>query len=295
MKSRTTLPPMDVVAVLVVTLLWGGNIIAIKLATTSLPPFLSTALRFGAVALVLCPFYRPAPGTLRHIWPVAAIMGIGHFGLLFLGLSGVDSATGAVVTQLGVPFSVILSWLVLGDHLTPRRIAGLVLAFSGVVVLAGAPNHPDLPSMLIVVFSDLMWAAAMMLIKRSPPIPPMVFNGWTACIAAPLLGAVSFMAERDQWQALRSAPLEAWGGVAYTVVGASLVAYTLWYNLLRAHPLSRVVPYTLLSPVVAFTIGAAYLGEIITPIKILGGLLTVLGVAIIEIRGAVPSGIEEQT
>ena len=88
MSRRTTLPPKDLLAILAVTVLWGGNIIAIKLATMSFPPFFATAIRFAVVALVLCPFYRPAPGTLRHIWPVAIVMGIGHFGLLFLGLTG---------------------------------------------------------------------------------------------------------------------------------------------------------------------------------------------------------------
>ena len=85
-------------------------------------------------------------------------------------------------------------------------------------------------------------------------------------------------------QALQAAPITAWISLSYTIIGASLIAYTLWYNLLRRHPISRVVPYTLLAPVVAFSAGAVYLNEPITLIKIIGGTLTILGVAIIEIR-----------
>ncbi len=284
MSGRTTLPPWDLGTALLVTFLWGGNVIAIKMATAFLPPFLSMAIRFAIVALILCPFYRPAPGQLRHILPVSLVMGIGHFGLLFVGLSGVDAATGAVVTQLGVPFSVILSWLLLKDRLDKRRVAGLALAFLGVVVLAGDPDHADLISVLVVVASDVMWALAMLLIKRAPPMSPMVFSGWMALMAAPMLLILSLIFERDQAQILQSAPLSAWEGLAYTIVGASLIAHTLWYHLLRTHALSRVVPYTLLAPVVAFTLGGFFLGESVNALKIAGGVLTMIGVAIIEIR-----------
>ena len=296
MSRPAALPAWDLVLVLLVTVLWGGNIVAIKLATSAIPPFLSTGLRFACVALVVCPFYRPAPGMLRHILPVALVMGVGHFGLLFLGLSGVDAATGSIVTQLGVPFSVILAWLVLHDRIDLRRITGLILAFSGVVVLAGSPDHVNLVSVAIVVLSDLMWAIAMLLIKRAPPIPPMVFTGWFAFLAAPILLTISAVLEHSAWPNLPAAPVSAWAGLAYTVIGSSLIAHTLWYVLLRRHPLSQVAPFTLLAPLVAFSIGALYLNDSINLVKVLGGILTILGVAIIEIRGPLPvNNVDEQT
>ena len=296
MNRPAPLPPMDLVLVMVVTVLWGGNVIAIKLATAALPPFLTTALRFTAVAVLVCPFNRPTLTYLRHILPVALVMGVGHFGLLFVGLSGLDAATGSIVTQLGVPFSVILAWAVLKDHIDLRRGLGLILAFSGVVVLAGIPDHVDLMAVVTVILSDLMWALAMLLIKRAPPIPPMMFTGWFASMAAPCLLAISLVFELDRWPASPlDVPLTAWVGLTYTIIGASLIAHTLWYVLLRRHPLSQVAPYTLLAPVVAFTAGAWYLDEPITWLKIIGGLLTLCGVAIIELRGPVPPNLDEQT
>ena len=92
------------------------------------------------------------------------------------------------------------------------------------------------------------------------------------------------------------APPSAWAALIYTVVGASLVAHTLWYVLLRRHPLSQVAPITLLAPAVAFSVGALYLNETITALKVIGGVLTVMGVAIIEIRGPLPvPTVDEQT
>ena len=289
------LSAVDLALVMVVTVLWGGNVIAIKLTTAALPPFLATALRFASVAILLLPFYRPSWRDLKHLLPVALVMGLGHYSLLFMGLSGLDAATGSIVTQMGVPFSVILAWVILKDRLDRRRIMGLVLAFLGVVVLAGVPQNVDLISVLVVLMSDLMWAIAMLLIKRAPPIPPMIFTTGFACIAAPSQVVVSWLVERDRWPQWDSVPLNSWVALAYTIVAASLIAHTLWYALLRRLPLSQVAPYTLLAPLVAFSVGALYLGEPITPIKVVGGLLTLVGVAIIELRGSVPPNLDEQT
>ena len=293
--NRGRLSAVDLALVMVVTVLWGGNVIAIKLTTAAMPPFLATALRFASVAVLVLPFYRPTLTDLKHLLPVAVVMGLGHYSLLFMGLSGLDAATGSIVTQMGVPFSVILAWIVLKDRLDRRRISGLVLAFLGVVVLAGVPQNVDLVSVLVVLTSDLMWAIAMLLIKRAPPIPPMTFTSAFACIAAPSQLLVSWVVERDRWPHWDQIPPTSWVGLTYTVIGASLIAHTLWYALLRRLPLSQVAPYTLLAPLVAFSVGALYLGEPITPIKVVGGLLTLVGVAIIEMRGPVPQNLDEQT
>ena len=76
-----------------------------------------------------------------------------------------------------------------------------------------------------------------------------------------------------------------WAGIAFTVIGSSLVAYTLWYGLLARHPMNRVVPVTLLGPVVGVAGGVLVLGEALTWQKLVGGALTVAGVAVVQFLG----------
>jgi len=135
-----------------------------------------------------------------------------------------------------------------------------------------------------VLISEVSWASAMLLIKRLGPVPPLALNGWTSLLSVPGLLLVSALAEQGQVAAISSAGALAWTGLAYTVVGSSLIAYPIWYGLLSRHPMSLVIPFTLLSPVVAFTAGAAYLSETITLIKIAGAILVIAGVAMVEMR-----------
>jgi len=276
------LPPGDLAAALVVVLLWGLNFVAGKTALAVLPPFLVTTIRFAGVALLLAPFHRPRADQLPGLALVALTLGVGHFGLLFVGLEGVDAGTAAVAIQLGVPFSVLLAWAVFRERPPPRALAGVVLAFAGVALMGGDPVRPQLGSVAIIVVSIFLWAVSNILVKKLGAISPLALNGWVSLLAAPMTLALSLGFEHGQGAAIAAADWRPWAGVAFTTLGSSVVAYTLWYRLLARHPLGRVVPFTLLGPVIGFAAGAAMLGEAVTAYKVVGGLLTVAGVAVVE-------------
>ncbi len=277
------LPPVDLLAALTVVTLWGLNFVAAKEALAALPPFLVTSIRFVAVGLLLAPFCRPRRDQLPALAVVAMVLGIGHFGLLFLALKSLDAGSGAVAIQLGVPFSVLLAWIVFHDRPGGRRLAGIALAFCGVAVLAGDPGRPNLVPLLVAVLSISMWAVANILVKRLGAISPLVLNGWVSLLAAPVMVALTLTFEHGQGAAMAAAGWRPWAGVAFTTLFSSIVAYSLWYRLLGRHAVSRVVPFTLLGPVVGFLGGVVVLGEAVTAYKVVGGLLTVAGVAVIEL------------
>ena len=285
MASRP-LPPRDLFAALTVAVIWGVNFVAVKAAVTAIPPFLVITLRFAGVALLLAPFTRPRPGQWRWLMALAVVLGVGHFGLLFLSLRFLDATTAAVVVQLGVPFSVLLAWVFLGERPGRRRLVGLALAFGGVVVLAGGRSGhagSGWGPVLIVVTATAMWATANILVKRLGKVSPILLNGWVSLLAAPLVLGLSLLFEHGQRMALETAGWQAWAGVAFSTLASSVVAYTLWYRLLARYPVSRVVPINLLAPVVGFAAGMILLGETAGPAKIAGGVVTLIGVAIIEL------------
>lgn len=281
--------PRDLATALLVVTLWGLNFVAVKTALAVLPPFLLTGLRFAGVALALVPFCRPAHGQLLGIAGIGAVLGCGHFGLLFLGISGMDAATAAIVTQLGVPFSALLAWAVFGEKLGPARGLGLVLAFAGVALLAGEPSLPHWAPLAVAVLSMLGWAISNVQVKRLGTIAPLALNGWMALFAAPMLLVLSLAVEHGQAAALARAAAD-WrvvAGFAYTVIASSLVAYSLWYRLLARHPMNRVVPVTMLAPVIAVASGVTVLGEPLTWQKLVGGALTIAGVAVVQLIGGI--------
>ncbi len=270
-------------ATIVVTV-WGINFVAAKLGTRELPPLLFTAIRFAFVALAVIPFFPRPRGQLRLIGLLSLVLGVGHFGILYVGIKGLDAATAAIALQLCMPFSALVAAVAYGERLGPRGLSGMVLALAGVVLLAGEPHRPDLLSLGLVVFAALAWALSNLVVKRLGPIRPLLLNGWTCLFAVPPLLLLSALVEHGQIDALRNAGWTAWGAMAFTVVAASLVAYTLWYRLIARQPINRVVPFTLLNPVIGVASGVLALGEPLSWQKLVGGALTLAGVAVIQLR-----------
>lgn len=283
------MPLKDWLLAICVVTLWGLNFIAVKVAVQTIPPFLLTALRFALVAAVLAPLFRPARHQWKGIIGIALVLGVGHFGLMFVGVAGMDAASAAIITQLGVPFSALVAWVAFGEKLGLGRSIGLILAFSGVALLAGEPSLPSLVPVLILVAAMVAWAISNVQVKRLGDINPLALNGWMAVFAAPMLLVLSLTLESGHAQ-LPARLLADWkplAGLAYTVIASSLVAYTLWYGLLARHPMNRVVPVTLLGPVVAVAGGVLVLGETLTWQKLVGGAITILGVAVVQFLGGV--------
>lgn len=269
-----------------VTAIWGGNFVAVKLGTEEFPPIFLLAMRFVLVAALMLPFVKvPA----RHcLWPVLLVsitLGGLHFGLMFTGVARVEASTAAIATQLGVPFSTLLAVLLFKDRLGWRRIFGIATAFAGVVVLAGAPEiADDLFGLSLVVAGAFAWAVANAVIKHHGPFDTYMLTAWMALFAAPQLLAVSFALEAGQWQSLLQASWVGWAALVYTVLGSSIIAYGIWYTLINRNPVSQVVPFMLLTPVFAVAAAWLMLGEPLTLPLVLGGLITIAGVALCELR-----------
>lgn len=278
------MPLKDLLIGLGIIAIWAFNIIVIKLGIEELPPLLVTLLRFMLVAALIVPFTRISRRQLPWLLLLAVTFGGLHFPLLFLGLQRAEAGTGALLVQMGTPFATLLAAIFLKEKLGPRRLLGLVLAFGGVVVLAGGPSLPPPASTIMLLASAFFWAASTMIIKIAPPIAPLTMTGWLSLFAIPLVALGSWLFEENQWQALQQAGWAGWGAVVYTAVMSSIAAYGLWYRLLQKHPVSRVVPLTLLMPLFAVILGIWLLGDPLGINKVLGGLMVIAGLAVINFR-----------
>ena len=276
--------PLDFAACAAVVLIWGLNFVIGKVGVSQLPPLLMMAMRFTLVALLLAPFLRWLDRPrMRLMLVISVAFGVFHFGLLFVGLSGVDAGPAAIAIQLAVPFSAILAWLVFGERMAPLQIAGLIVAFAGVYALAGDPSRqPSLWHLLLVVIAAFAWAVANILIKRISPINPFRLNAWLGVLTAPQLFVLSLLFEDHQLSRLAAADWRGWGAMVFMAVGASIAGYGLWYWLIGRHEVNRVVPLMLLSPVLAVLLAALLLGEPLTLRTVIGGLVTICGVAMIQ-------------
>ncbi|SCA54896.1 Integral membrane protein [Candidatus Terasakiella magnetica] len=274
----------DTLQALCVVIIWGFNFAAIKVSVTSVPPLTLTIIRFAITALLLLPFFRLSLDQIKKTIPIALVLGVGHFGLFFVGFQGADAATVALLLQLGVPFSSILAAVFFADKLGWKRSIGMSLAFCGAAFLAGEPQGGTVISIICVIACAFSWAWANILIKKANDIPPLAIMGWMSLFAIPVLLMMSYMWESNQIEAITDAPIHIWLLLSYTILASSVLAYHLWYSLIKRLDVNQVVPFTLLAPMIGVGAGVFILGEEFTLYKMAGGILTLTGVAIIQFR-----------
>jgi O-acetylserine/cysteine efflux transporter len=272
---------------LIVMVIWGFNFAVAKFGLREFSPMFLMCLRFTGVAVVLLPFVRAPWGQMKEIFILSVLLGSLHFPLMFTGLTGVDAATASIAIQLQVPFSSILAAILYRDKLGWKRGLGMAISFAGVIVIAGEPRALDNTFYLgLVIVAALVFSIVNIQIKRIGNISGFTLNGWMALMAAPQLFVATLVMETGQWQQLKSATWLGWSSIAYMAVMVTIVSYLMWYPLVRKYPVNQTMPWTLLAPVFGVLSGILVLGEPMTPAMMVGGALTLVGVAVIVIRKA---------
>src|SRR5260370_23425371 len=122
----------DVGLLVLFCLVWASNNSGAKYVVSylGLPPLFYAAVRFGIVAVATLPWLWPMPRPRWRLVLVALLMGGGNFALLFVGLKTSTPSAAAVVSQLGLPITTLLSVFVLGEEIHWRRALGIGLTFA---------------------------------------------------------------------------------------------------------------------------------------------------------------------
>jgi O-acetylserine/cysteine efflux transporter len=278
--------PLHIFYALLVPLVWGGNFIAAKFGLAHFPPIFLTALRFIFTAAMLLPFVkRPTREQMISIGKLSVLNSL-HFSLPYIAMAmGLSIASTAITTQLGVPFSCLIGALFLNDKLGPWRIGGMAVAFGGMLVVFGAPEIESHElAWLCALGAAFFWGTSNIVIKNVKTAGMMQLLAWASLFTAPQLLLVALLLEPGSFQSLHNIPLNAALGLVYTVLGSTIVAYGLWNYLLRNHPVSRVTPYSLLTPIIGSIFGKLFFSENLSVEILIGGAIVIAGVAILVIR-----------
>jgi O-acetylserine/cysteine efflux transporter len=276
--------PLDLLRTLAVMLIWGLNFVVAKWGLAEFPPLLMMGLRFGIVALLLCPWNRLSPRLLVHVLPLSLTLGSVHYSLMFGGLDRVDAALAALLVPAQVPIAAALAALVFRERITLRLTLGIAIAFVGVALIAGEPRASEPLPVMMILGASLVWAIANIQLKFIVGVGPSALTGWIAFFAAPQLLALSLVFEREHWRVLAEASWRGWSSVAFQAVAVAILSYAMWYRLLRLYPVNQLMPFTLLAPVIAVAAAVALLGEALSLRLLAGGVATMAGVAVTVLR-----------
>jgi len=270
-----------------ITFIWGFNLITSKVGVDEIPPILFTFLRFALVAIVLTPYLRIQPGQMSALVVAALLAGAFNFALNFAAIRRASNVSSvAIASQLGVPFSTLLSVALLGETVRWRRWTGIALSFLGIAIMGFDPQIGDRwESLALAVASAFMGALGLIAVKKLRGFTPIELLAWTVWISLPVLWLVSLRVEQPDFVALATeTSWRAWAALVFAAVAASLVAHTGYFHLVQKYPVTSVAPLTTLSPVFSVIFGVTLLGDRITERILVGGACTLVGVLIITLR-----------
>ncbi|HWG91747.1 MAG TPA: EamA family transporter [Candidatus Thermoplasmatota archaeon] len=278
---------LKVLAFVACVVIWGSTWRAIRVGyEPGTDAFFLAAIRFfmAAALLVLVAFALrvPIPTSGR---PLALCVFVGvtlfglDYGLIYWGEQYIPSGTTAVLFAI-MPLStaVLAHFFLPSDRITWRKLAGIAIGVSGMVVLfwdSLSLGEAVLP-MLAIVASTVFAAAASVATKKwGQEVHPASLNAVAMAVGAVLLTLGAFL--HSGVPRFPETPV-AWGAILYLAVAGSVVTFLLYFWLLKSWPATRMSFVALLTPLIALAIAVAYQEESLNPRFGAGAALILAGV-----------------
>ncbi len=270
-----------------VCLVWATNSVMSKIVISGLgaPPLFYAAARFAVVVLVTAPWLLPAPRPVWRMVVVGLLMGAGSFALSFVGLQTVSPSDFAVVGQVGVPISTVLSMIMLGERVHWRRGLGIALALGGVIIVMVSPEGLT-PSvgMLFIAASALSGSLGAVMMKQIDGVRPLQFQAWVGVCSFLPLAALSLVVEHDQMKVVHDALWPFIGAVLFSALVVSVFAHTNYYGLINRYDVNLLQPLTLMMPLMTIGLGVIVTHDPFGPRQAIGAVVALAGVLIIALR-----------
>lgn len=277
----------DFVIMAALCLLWALNNVLSKIVVTdmAIPPLFYGALRFGIVALAVSPWLFPAPRPWWRLIIVGLTMGGGTFALAFVGLQTASPSSSAIVFQLGVPVTTILSVLILGEVIHWRRGFGILLSFLGVMIVMWQPDDMAVSTgLLFIAASAVLGSIGAITMKQMTGVKPLTFQAWVGLISfLPLIFLTAILEPEGPQAALNAGWLFALI-VLFSALVVSVVGHTSYYSLIQRYEANMIAPLTLMMPLFTIVLGVFITKDPFGGQMAIGTIVALLGVLIIVLR-----------
>jgi drug/metabolite transporter (DMT)-like permease len=287
--ERSRLSPFGLVLLALVTVAWGLSWPAIKLVLAEVPPLTFRAICLvagGAGVLALARLAGQSLHVPARAWgrllAIAAFNIVGWNTFKIYGIAHLPSGRAALIGYTMPMWSTLFSVWLLGERLTVRRGASLVLGMAGVGVLLAADAAgmaSATTGVVLMLASAMSWGLSVVLLKRfALPAPTACLTGWMM-----LAGSVPFVAgavvlEHDRWR-----PVTTTVGLslAYSVVIAFMFGYWAWNRVVLMVPVAVSSVSILAVPVISLLSGAWLLHEPLTWRELVAGACILGAIALV--------------
>jgi drug/metabolite transporter (DMT)-like permease len=274
---------------------WGASFIATKVALQDVSPITIVWLRFamGVVVLGLTvaarkQFAMPKPNEWGY-FAVLGFLGITfHQWLQSNGLKTSEASTTAWIVATTPVFMALLGCLVLKERLSPLKVAGIGLAFFGVLLVVSDGDLASLsfgtfgaPGDILILISSVNWAVFSALSRRglktysaSLMIFFVMLFGW-------LFTSVLFFGGGLATE-IPALTVNGWLGILFLGIFCSGLAYVAWYDALQVLSTAGTGVFLYIEPLIAMVVAFVILGEPVTVASLVGGGIILFGVWLVS-------------
>ena len=283
-------------------LIWSINFVVAKIALRHFDPVLLACLRIafsGAFALPVLIWElrrESAGGTLQTAFPkrdLLLLYALGTFGVVgnqfvfTVGIARTTIAHAAIVAATFPMITLIVARLYGQERITRGKVIGMALASLGVATIqfgrggtssgAGPTALGDLLILVSAIMLAIFTVGGKPVAKRHQP--GFVISYAYLCGALTLAPLTWRLASRAN---LAAVPAEGWTSLLYMGLLPSVVAYIIYYYVLKFVPASRLAQFSYMQPVLATMFGALILREIPGVALYFGGAMVLSGVVVSE-------------
>lgn len=306
--AGTRVPWGYALALIGVVLFAVNGTVAKGILLTGIGPLQLSALRItGAAVLLMIAAAVMTPGDLRiRLQELPLLAGYGIAGvaltqvLYFIAITRMPIAV-ALVIEFSAPVMVAL-WVRIVQHQPVRRLVWLALALAmvGLTLVTDLWQGPTLDPVGVLAAAGAAVSLALYFIGGEHYVrqrSPVATAAWAMTAGAV---AMAFLTPpwTVPWQQL-SQPIGSdalpwlagplWLSVGWVIVLGTFLPFLVTFTALRYLPARQAVVIAMLEPVVAATVAYLVLGEVITALQILGGLLVLTGVVLADLARLAPA------
>jgi drug/metabolite transporter (DMT)-like permease len=284
-RSRFNTLPL---AIGVFCLLWSYAFVAGKIGVTHCPPLILLAARFSLAGILIL-----GATTIRGDWSLSwrdvlifAVLGIAnnalYLGLGYTGLQSVSAGLGGLIVSANPVFTAALAALLLGEGMTWRKASGLLLGIIGVTLIVWhrlSVGTDSLHGILFTLASLASIVVGTILFKLLAPKGSLWIGNGVQNLAAGIVLTPVALTFADV-HAIDVTP-GLIGAFAFLVLGGSILAYWLWFHLLKVCGATAASAYHFLMPPLGMLFAYLVLGEHVEARDLLGIIPVALGIYLV--------------
>jgi drug/metabolite transporter (DMT)-like permease len=279
-------------ALALVCFFWGTTWIASKEGVRHMPALQLAGIRQLIAGLLYVGFflYKKAPLPKGKEWTPILILSFLNFimsnGLSTWGVKYISAGLGSIMGAIFPLWLVVIGLFISKERIPQKAIIGLFLGFSGVCVIFY--DHlqdflqPDFRfGIMLSLIATWTWAFATLYTKKQA----VNFNPYFSLGLQMVISGVclfSFTHANGSAISLSVIPWQSWTAIAYLIIFGSLIAFICYLYALQNLPTEQASIYAYINPIVAVLCGWIVFSEKITPFIAIGGLVTLLGVYLVN-------------